>query len=484
MWLQPLAMLCGLVMLMALNHVTLWRKETPFDQVKGRISPVLAWAWLGATIVADVVFCTAQNALGIATVKQNLGGGAIPDMVIAVVLSLVAYGTVVMFSRGVGAAKLFEGMLKALVAVVVLCFFGAAGYLVSTGGADLGAILKGLVPNPQGMFTPSQSLEPMIEATGPMADWWREFIAGNQRDRIITGFGTAVGINMTFLLPYTVRARGWGKKHEELSRFDLVIALFVPYAVATTLLVVVASAQFHGKTDDVLGADGKPVAAYAANYYKVLESRQNQEEGAPFAPDDIPVMADYLPEADRKLAAALTNRDAGQLSKSLEPVLGPTGANLVFGIGILAMALSTMMVHMLMNGYAVSQAVGRPGEGKPFLLGAAIPGALALFAPIVWTGDAKVALQVPAAMIATSLLPIAYLGILLLMNRTDPGEPKPPLWINLLLVLVLAIAGFGSYWSLSTGGPEGRIGMALMVALAALGIWGFLKGRQTGVGDD
>ena len=475
LWLQPLAMLCGIIMLMALNQVTLNRKDYPFTQVKKTISPLLAWGWLIATVVANVVFCSAQNMLGIATIRQNLGASGVNEFVIAGVLSVVAFGSVYLYSKGSKFAARFEAVLKILVAIVILCFFGAAGYLLMNGQADLGAVLKGLVPNPQALFNPAESLKPMIDATSN-PDWWTEFISGNQRDRIITAFGTAVGINMTFLLPYSVRRKGWSKKHTELSKYDLVLALLIPYSIATCLLVIVSASQFHGKTGDVLDRDMKPVAGYESNYYKVLGERLNQEEGGPFEAEEVADLGPaLLTEADQQLAASLTNRDAGQLSKTLEPILGSNGANLIFGIGILAMAVSTMMVHMLMNGYAISQGVNKPGESPPFVLGAMIPGALALFAPIVWTGDAKTALQVPAAIIATALLPIAYLSILLLINRTQSDEKRPAVWHNGLLVLVLGIASFGSYWSLAGRGDEGRIGMAVMVILAMFGILGFLR---------
>ena len=73
MWLQPLAMLCGIIMLSAISHVTLSSKERPFVAAKKHISPVLAWAWLIATIIADVVYCSAQYGLGTDAVQNNLG---------------------------------------------------------------------------------------------------------------------------------------------------------------------------------------------------------------------------------------------------------------------------------------------------------------------------------------------------------------------------------------------------------------------------
>jgi len=43
MWLQPVAMILGVVMLSAISYVTLSTGERPFYTIKTRISPVLAW---------------------------------------------------------------------------------------------------------------------------------------------------------------------------------------------------------------------------------------------------------------------------------------------------------------------------------------------------------------------------------------------------------------------------------------------------------
>ena len=63
---------------------------------------------------------------------------------------------------------------------------------------------------------------------------------------MITAVATAVGINMTFLMPYSLLARGWDKDFRGLASFDLATGLFIPYMLATTCVVVAAAAQFHG----------------------------------------------------------------------------------------------------------------------------------------------------------------------------------------------------------------------------------------------
>ena len=64
MWLQPLAMVLGVIMLSAISYVTLSTGERPFQTIKNQISPVLAWGWLIATMMANIVWCLPQFALG------------------------------------------------------------------------------------------------------------------------------------------------------------------------------------------------------------------------------------------------------------------------------------------------------------------------------------------------------------------------------------------------------------------------------------
>ena len=46
MWLQPVAMILGVIMLSAISYVTLSTGERPFKTLKQHISPALAWACL------------------------------------------------------------------------------------------------------------------------------------------------------------------------------------------------------------------------------------------------------------------------------------------------------------------------------------------------------------------------------------------------------------------------------------------------------
>ncbi len=191
LWLHPLAMLCGVAMLMTLAHITLDKGEYPFNTDRRSISPLLAWGWLAATIVTDIVFCTTQSSLGVATLQQNLGLGATNPYVITVPLSVVAFVSATLYALGSGAMRKFELLLKILVGIVVLSFISATLFLLISGKVDIVALFAGLVPDPRALFNPTASLDPLISATESSAQFWNDFIAESQRSRIIAAFGSA-----------------------------------------------------------------------------------------------------------------------------------------------------------------------------------------------------------------------------------------------------------------------------------------------------
>lgn len=480
LWLQPLAMLFGVIMLCALSYVTLSSEDTPFVLTCKYISPFLAWAWLIATVVADCVFCPAQASLGLGIVQQNFGLEGVNEYLITTLMAVAAFAIVVFYAKGTKGVATFENVLKVMVAIVILCFFGSAAVNMYNGNVDFGSMFKGFIPDFTTMFRPAESLNGSITATGEAASWWKEVIANSQRDIVITAFGTAVAINMTFLLPYTLKKKGWGKKERELSRFDLFLGLAIPFMIAASFLVITASAQFHDKTADILDEQGMPTSL-EDGYYKMLSGRVALDmEEVPTDQAELRAIADKLPIADRKLAAALTKRDARQLATALAPLVGEKPSQLIFGIGIFAMALSTMIVHMLMNGFAVSQAFGKPGETKPFIIGASIPAVTAALAPFLWSGANKTAMAIPASVLATTLLPIAYLIFILLMNsKKTLGKEKlvgkKLTLVNIAMGIGLLLASFASVWALTNKGLPGKFGLVGLGLLAVVGIIGFIN---------
>ena len=54
-------------------------------------------------------------------------------------------------------------------------------------------------------------------------------IVSQQRDVMLSAGAAAVGINMTFLMPYMLLARGWDRDFRSLTIFDLCTGMFIPF---------------------------------------------------------------------------------------------------------------------------------------------------------------------------------------------------------------------------------------------------------------
>ncbi len=256
MWLQPLAMIFGIIMLSAIAYVTLSTGHRPFRAINQHLSPLLGWSWLIATIMANVVWCMPQFNLGRAAVQQNLlpavGDGTGSTVAICLALLVIAFVVNAAYEGGSKALHRFELLLKTMVGVIVVSFFLVVITLSVKGAIPWGQIFGGFFPNLSFLFNPAPAYDELIK-TSSAPDFWTGTIANGQRDIIITAFGTAVGINMTFLLPYSMIRKQWGVKHRGLAIFDLSIGLFVPFVLATGCVVIASASQFHAQTNDIFG---------------------------------------------------------------------------------------------------------------------------------------------------------------------------------------------------------------------------------------
>lgn len=494
MWLQPLAMILGVIMLSAIGYVTLTTGRRPFESIKSHVSPVLAWAWIIATLMANIVWAMPQFSLGIGAVQQNilpfLGPSVASTVIIAVLFFIIGMVINYAYESGSKGVKIFENFLKAMVGLIVVAFILVVGVLSFSGTISWGEIFFGLLPRIADLTNPANGFLAPIAATGEFANYWSEKIVSSQRDRIMTAFGTAVGINMTFLLPYTMLRRKWGKRERGLAIFDLSLGLIIPFVLATSCIVIAAAAAFHVKNTDILNPDGTPIASSANSYYNALATHPSIEPlPKKFPSDEAKATAvaaqrtsiDALPEADRKLGAMLAERGNIQLASTLTPLTGPGIAQKVFGFGVASMALSSIIVLMLMNGFVLTEMLGKAGNRNIHLIGCAISGLGGVAGAFLWGNpDARAALAVPTSVIGGSMIPIAYFTFLLLMNsKTLLGSDMPTgmrriRW-NTLMIVATGIASGGSIWVLSAKGVPGMIGIAILAALAILGTLGFLK---------
>ena len=484
LWLQPMAIVLGIIMLSAISHVTLSTGQSPFTSINNEINPVLGWGWAIATIMANIVWCLPQFSLGTAAVTQNLipalnnTGGKV--LICAFILA-IAFLVVRAYDKGSTGVKIFDWVLKIMVGIVVISFFGVVIKLSTSGEADWGSILAGFVPDFSLFNSPAETYYPFLEGTGEFRSFWESKIVGLQQDVMISAAATAVGINMTFFMPFVLLRRKWGREHRGLAKFDLWTALLIPYVVATSCVVIAAGTRFNGKPESAFNSEGHVHANLEKGYLELATARARLEwtddEYNALAPIQQEAVLDSLPLPDRQLAAMLVKRDAFNLAESLESLFESKAfSHYVFGIGVLGMALSTIIILMTINGHAICEVLGKPHSGSPFLGGALLAG-LGVLGPFFWQ-DAAFWLAVPTSILGFTLIPVAYLSFFLLMNNIQVlGRERPQgtsrlIW-NLFMLLALGLMGTAAMyvaWNKSWGPvPFGKIALISFGVLMLIG---------------
>ncbi|MEM9586046.1 MAG: divalent metal cation transporter [Planctomycetota bacterium] len=513
LWLQLVAIVMGVIMLSAISYVTLSTGRRPFEAINNEINPVLGWGWLIATCMANIIWCMPQFSLCYDALDKNiftiaggdgLGNDANVQMTVTAILFAAALAIVMMNIKQGKAAKFFDIFLKALIGMVVICFFGVVALLAYNGSLDFGAIFAGFVPDFSQWSQPTGDLREITAGLSESGQtYWTSQLASSQRTVMIAAAATAVGINMTFLLPYSMLSRGWDKPFRGLARFDLSTGMAIPYILVTTCVVVAASASFHGKIDDQLKSSQLAEMKSSPLYEKVVPSliaRVEAEVGAEaiaalseeekssrvterFAPkpksegeqadsldeafiqDMIPVIeAEASAEAvkalteeeklarvaalsveEKQLGAALVKRDAFELSQTLSPLLGESWSKLIFGLGVFGMGFSTIIILMLINGYAFREMVNRPNSMPAFAVGVLVDGTAGASWFYFWNNpDLKFYLAIYASTFGSMLLPVAYIAFFLMMNsKSILGDEKPRGFSMLVwnVLMGLSVAG-------------------------------------------
>ncbi len=381
LWVAPLAMLLGLVMLSAVAHQTLSTGVRPFDAMRRFAGAPLAWSWALGALIASIVWHFPQYALASA-VLVDLGEAAgvegLPASALGFVVLFWAILISSLYGRRPELIRVYERLLRYMVWGIVFCF---AWVVLRTGVSDWGALLRGFV----GFAVPGE----------------RNGVLGVTV--ILSGLSAAVGINMVFLYPYSLLARGWSREHRSLARFDLWTGTFVPYVLAASLMVIAAANTIHLDP------------AY---------------DGTRLGPVEA--------------------------AKSLAAVAGPAVGRVVFDLGVLGMALSTITLHMLATGFVACELFGWRFGGRKHRLAMLLP-APGVLGPVFW-GDIAVWLAVPTNIVCGLFLPAAYIGFVILQRKRGYlGEDRPEgargwLWWGLMVGVTVFLTAFMA-WYVFTQGP-------------------------------
>ena len=526
LWLQMFAIIIGVIMLSAISYVTLSTGKRPYGAINEYVNPVLGVAWITATILANMIFILPQFSLCFDVLDKNFpavdnltaliaGPEAAAEVVdqaryqakigISAIIAVVAFIIVCMSFKPGWAAKMFDLLLKAIVGAIVICFVLAVIFLTQDNKIDWQQALLGFIPDFNQWWNPAPSLSEMVTGLeGTANSFWKEQLVDRQRQVMLSTTATAVGINMTFLLPYSMLARGWDKTFRGLARWDLITGMAIPFIVVTSCIVLASANAFHAKIDDEFKSNDTALIQKSRIFDKAkgnVKKRMEESDPSAFAtiaamPDSTPdeltarsdaedqLIADFIAtmgEGEKTIAAALVKPNTKDLAKTLEvvPVLGKY-SDVVFGLGVLGMGFSSIIILMMINGYAFAEIINAYESNAARVTGALAAAVIGFAWFEIWTGESKTYLVIVASSFAVILLPIAYFTFMAMMNNRELlGEEKPTgirmsAW-NLLMTLgVLSAIGM-SYASISTkiGAATGPYVIGGVVTFLILAIVGF-----------
>lgn len=381
LWVQPVAMLLGIVMMAALGNIVLTTGERPYPAFARELHPAVAFLWALGSIVASVIWHFPQYGLAGAAIWDlaqlaglpsdsaaasyavKFGGGALILTMAIVVTWNYGSGT-----RGI---KLYETFLRWTIRLVILAFLFA---VVKT-GVRWGDLFRGLftfqIPEGQGTTT-----------------------------LVLGAVGAAVGINMTFLYPYSMLAKGWGRHHKGLSRFDLVNSMFLPFVIVTSLVIIAMANTIYDPAAPGVQSTLKPVDA----------------------------------------------------ARSLETLLGSSLGRIILDLGFIGMACGAISTHMVVCGFTgceMFKVEHTPKRYRAFTLMPAIGILGVAFPSPLW-------MPIAASAIALTMLPIAYVAFFILNNkRSYLGDAVGTGWkrtaFNSAMLLAIVFAGVGSAIKIKTG---------------------------------
>ena len=170
LWVQWLAMFFGVTMLCAISYVTLSTETSPFTSIRRHINPVLAWGWLAASLLANVVWVLPQYALAYGAITNNLFAGYFAEskhllftqVTITLLLMLVVIPITLSYGGKGKGIKIYEMILKVMVAMIVLSFMGVV--IAMRQEVDWGTIVRGFIPKLSLITEPSSQYRSLLDA--------------------------------------------------------------------------------------------------------------------------------------------------------------------------------------------------------------------------------------------------------------------------------------------------------------------------------
>ena len=458
LWVQPVAMFLGIMMFAALANIVLTTGERPYKGFMRELSVILVFFWALGSVVAAIVWHFPQYGLAAGAVRsivqefvpakppvdddveikgewrvvQTRGAdgkwiykraelqdnwklvqdervperswfgfgsvviddktgepkmttqftpfGYVVSFCTGLLLLLINITIVFNYGRGGSGIKVYEWFMRGIIALVFLSFMLVV--VVNVDKILWIEMLKGFV----GWYgIPSHEDPAEYAKTVTM---------------VLGMIGASVGINMTFMYPYSLLKKGWGPEHKTLAKWDLGLTMFMPFAIITSLVMV-------GMT--------------VSGIYDV---------------NNVNGIRDMVNSGIRPTDAA----------KALQTDWIPAwGATVIFCSGLFGMACGAIAAHMTCCGFIMCEMFGMEHTKWNFRLFAMTP-SIGFFGVVI---GLPLWFPIAASAICLTMLPVAYLIFLILNNRRSYiGDAVGKGWkrvvFNTLLVLALLMATIGA----------------------------------------
>ena len=307
--------------------------------------------------------------------SQFTGTGYIVSFAAGIIILLINLTVVFNYGRGGIGIKIYEWFMRCVIALVFLTFLLVVA--INFHRIEWLEMLKGFIGwyGIPGNECPEEYTNTVILVLGMI--------------------GASVGINMTFMYPYTQLKKGWGPEHKTLARWDLGMTMFIPFAVITSLIMIGMTVSGIYDGGDVVNRAITPLQAAGALQSEFISQKV---------------------------------------------------ATIIFCAGLIGMACGAIAAHMTVCGFVLTEMFKLEHKTWRFRLFALAPsiGIMGVVLPLpIW-------FPVVASAIALTMLPIAYLIFLILNNRRSyigdaVGKGGKRIIFNVLLVAALLVACIGSY---------------------------------------
>lgn len=296
LWVQPIAMLIGTIILAAIGKQTVNTGERPYRVFWERLHPTWAIFWGFSALLACIIWHIPQYSLAASSLtdmSSATGLGTISPWWFAGLILILSIYLLWQYDKGKKGIRIYEIVIKILVWGIVAIF----AVVTFASKPDWAAIWRGFTfHNFSKLFEPGETHRVLV---------------------VIGMLGATVGINMVFLYPYTLLKRKWSQEYEGLAFFDLITGMTIPFILATTFIII--------GTANTIGREGIQAASLMS------------------------------------------------ITNVLSDSLGLKASALILGIGLLAIAFSTITTHMLASGFIACEMLNLPSKGWSYRLLSLLP---------------------------------------------------------------------------------------------------------------